>query len=392
MRKMKKILALMLSVSTIISTMTALSSVAFADGKPTVRVEVKDPAVEGYSIDAKTGYTPYVVNYYISNFGMDAKICDKDTALAAISMKITPSDASKIEETSWKAAARTGKNKKANGQYGDEIADFKDPQLMELNNGIAVFSWYGKQIDPYDWERESGNEEKKFFSNIVYVDSNSSVTLTINEINIELCEYDGFLTSLLKVSKYSESKVEVSGDAVEGVITLGKASVAVTGVSVNAATTMVVGGTQQATATVTPADATNKAVTWSSSAEDVATVDQNGNITAKKAGTVTITATSQADTTKSDSVTITVSPAGPVITVDSVKGMSTDKKAAAWGLKIENFNSNKDYEATFTDGSKTEKINIPFANVTGELTVQRIIILKSDSAMGDGVTLDVVCK
>ena len=49
--------------------------------------------------------------------------------------------------------------------------------------------------------------------------------------------------------------------------------------------------TYQLTATVSPTSAHNKSVTWSSSNESVATVDQNGLVTAKSLGTATITAT-----------------------------------------------------------------------------------------------------
>ena len=51
------------------------------------------------------------------------------------------------------------------------------------------------------------------------------------------------------------------------------------------------GGTRRLTATVLPADATNKAVTWSSSSASVATVDSSGNVTAVGNGSAVITAT-----------------------------------------------------------------------------------------------------
>ena len=57
---------------------------------------------------------------------------------------------------------------------------------------------------------------------------------------------------------------------------------------------------------VLPNNATNKEVTWTSSKEDVATVDENGKVTALKMGTATITATSKDDTTKKGSSVITV--------------------------------------------------------------------------------------
>ena len=70
-------------------------------------------------------------------------------------------------------------------------------------------------------------------------------------------------------------------------------TVAVTGVSLNASSgELTVNGQTTLTATVVPANATNKAVTWTSSAPTVATV-VNGVVTALKAGTAVITATTE---------------------------------------------------------------------------------------------------
>jgi uncharacterized protein YjdB len=83
--------------------------------------------------------------------------------------------------------------------------------------------------------------------------------------------------------------------------------VAVTGVTVGPATsTGAVGSTVQLTATVAPAGATGKKVTWSSSDNTVATVDVRGLVTRLKVGTATITATSQDDATKTGTSVITV--------------------------------------------------------------------------------------
>ena len=51
------------------------------------------------------------------------------------------------------------------------------------------------------------------------------------------------------------------------------------------------GGNETLTATVTPNEATNKTVIWTSSDETIATVDDNGNVTAIAVGTATIIAT-----------------------------------------------------------------------------------------------------
>ena len=67
------------------------------------------------------------------------------------------------------------------------------------------------------------------------------------------------------------------------------------------------GETGQLIATVTPDDADNKNVIWSSSDEDIATVNQNGMVTAIKEGTTTITVTTE-DGGKTATCTVVVIP------------------------------------------------------------------------------------
>lgn len=85
----------------------------------------------------------------------------------------------------------------------------------------------------------------------------------------------------------------------------------VTGIDVTAKnnkTEIAPGKNTTVTAAVTPADATRQIVKWTSSNEDVATVNPNGTVVAKKGaeGTVTITATSTDGSNVTGSVKITV--------------------------------------------------------------------------------------
>ncbi|RYP99140.1 alpha-amylase [Bifidobacterium pseudolongum subsp. globosum] len=76
------------------------------------------------------------------------------------------------------------------------------------------------------------------------------------------------------------------------------------------------GASKQLSATVSPSNATDRAVSWVSSNATVATVSTNGTVKALKAGTVTITATAGG---KSASVTVTVTKqSDPVVPVSSV--------------------------------------------------------------------------
>ena len=70
---------------------------------------------------------------------------------------------------------------------------------------------------------------------------------------------------------------------------------------------LAISNTIQLTANVSPSNATNKSVTWTSSNETVASVDANGIVTGKTAGSATITASStDGSNIKSNSVSVTV--------------------------------------------------------------------------------------
>ncbi|KFL15568.1 cytosolic protein [Geobacillus stearothermophilus] len=70
--------------------------------------------------------------------------------------------------------------------------------------------------------------------------------------------------------------------------------------------TMNVGKEQRIPVAIEPADATNKTLAWTSSDPSVASVDQNGMVTARKPGTVTITVRATDGSNVQESATITV--------------------------------------------------------------------------------------
>ena len=101
------------------------------------------------------------------------------------------------------------------------------------------------------------------------------------------------------------------------------------------------GETAQLTATVKPDNATNKNVTWSSSAPNVATVDSSGKVTAVAPGTATITVTTaDGGFTATCAVTVRpdIPPANPNyrITVEATQGgaVTTDPTAAKAGTTV----------------------------------------------------------
>ena len=91
-------------------------------------------------------------------------------------------------------------------------------------------------------------------------------------------------------------------------------AVTVTGVTLNKTDLMLeIGGSETLTATVAPADATNKNVTWKSSDATVATVDDNGKVTGVAAGEATITVTTE-EGGKTATCRVTVSATSVAVT------------------------------------------------------------------------------
>jgi len=84
--------------------------------------------------------------------------------------------------------------------------------------------------------------------------------------------------------------------------------VSVTGISLNETSSeLIIGDSLTLTATITPEDATNKEVVWSSSDENIASVSEDGVVTANDVGTAIITVTT-VDSAKRAECTVTVDP------------------------------------------------------------------------------------
>ena len=120
----------------------------------------------------------------------------------------------------------------------------------------------------------------------------------------------------------SASGVGVISSAATLTVQAKPASVPVTDVSLDKGTiSLFTGESETLTAMVVPVTATDKSVTWSSDKPEVATVE-NGEVTAKAAGTATITVTTQ-DGGKTDTCTVKVT--------DPVYDMTTDTTALNFG-------------------------------------------------------------
>lgn len=108
-----------------------------------------------------------------------------------------------------------------------------------------------------------------------------------------VCPYSSSSSSNKSSSSSNKKSQTKSTTTTKTQTTTVPANVAVTGIQINEnIKSLKVGENKLLTATITPSNATDKNITWKSSNESIATISSSGEVVAKKAGTVDITATS----------------------------------------------------------------------------------------------------
>ena len=167
-------------------------------------------------------------------------------------------------------------------------------------------------------------------------------------------------------------------------------AVDVTGVSLNKdSLTLNVGGSEQLTATVTPDNATNKNVTWTSNKPTVAEVRDDGTVTAKADGNATITVTT-VDGGKTETCNVTVNPVNVPVT-----GVSLDKTSLMLIL-----GKSKQLTATVTPSSGTNNVTWSSDDETvakvsndGNVTANKAgtATITAIATLADGTSVQAVC-
>ena len=200
----------------------------------------------------------------------------------------------------------------------------------------------------------------------------------------------------IEVTTNALSKVKITGNGgdngsrtfkvfdVKVYIVVASAPIAVEGVSLNAdEATMAVGATYNLTATVTPNGADNPAVTWSSNPTSVATVSDNGVVTAVAAGDAVVTVTTVdggfTDTFIAHVVEVNYGSESSPLTVEEARA-TLDVSGAATSLQklwvygevySSSYNSQyQDYTLWLksSDGSENEYFEIYSGSVTAAIT------------------------
>lgn len=124
-------------------------------------------------------------------------------------------------------------------------------------------------------------------------------------------------------------------------------------------TSISVGNSETLTATVAPENAANKALTWASSDEDVATVAPDGTVTAVKAGAATITATATDGSGKSATCKVTVTDGTTPSQPGGSTGGSSGGSSSDGGGGSSSTTPTKPETSTKPDGTKVETVTKP---------------------------------
>ena len=185
--------------------------------------------------------------------------------------------------------------------------------------------------------------------------TNKEVTWESSDAGVAAVSKDGVVTAK-KAGKATivVKAADESGKYASCVVTVTEVKKEVTGVTLNKSSlNLGVGGSEVLSATVLPADATNKQVTWLSSTPSVATVSQSGVVTGVKEGTTQISVIT-ADGSKTAICSVTVSGQAqtePGTQTGGIIDPATGKTAAATfsGMEIE-----LDYTSTAYNGSDKE--------------------------------------
>lgn len=190
------------------------------------------------------------------------------------------------------------------------------PDLIGLNNNTPVTNTDHKEDDPKDIEllniyfQETEKEIKvndSFNIKVVYSPSNATnkkLTWTSSNSSVVTVNEDGTVTAktegeaTISATSYNNKTAAIK-------IKVSKNTIDVTKISItNGDSKVDAGKTLQLNISITPSNATNKNITWTSSDASIATVSDSGLVKGIKAGNVTITAKSINGKTSSIKVTV----------------------------------------------------------------------------------------
>ena len=156
--------------------------------------------------------------------------------------------------------------------------------------------------------------------------TNKAVSYASSNTDVATVDGNGQVTAVASGTANIEVTTEDGGKTATSTVTVTAKQIPVTGVTLDKPTlSLQVGATETLNATVEPNDASYKAVGFTSSDDTVATVDNDGLVTAVAPGTADITVESIADGSKTAKCTLTVTE--PVSEPENVQVETTEDSA-----------------------------------------------------------------
>ena len=133
-------------------------------------------------------------------------------------------------------------------------------------------------------------EQMRLTATLLPVGVDAELTWSSSDDGIAVVGEDGTVTAVAEGEAVITVKTVDGGHTAECTVTVEKPAVPATGVTLDRTeATLKIGDVLTLTATVTPYDATDKSVTWSSSDDEIAVVDEDGTVTAVAEGEAVIT-------------------------------------------------------------------------------------------------------
>ncbi len=243
--------------------------------------------------DIQTEYTLYYQAVEISNTDYDQMLQTKNTGeqeLENIKDEAnTLSEECENLKTIFDEAAKTYIEKLDGNVTGTELEEAETAYETAKTNYLNKVDEYNSKADEYNTKAEEFNAKIKELTP-GYIEENWIETED-GSFSVDISQFSGNKAFAMWVKLvtsdgtiiYDQGTYMISGTKVE--------SIEVEGISLDRTIlTLQEGSSYTLTAVITPADATNKSITWTSDNENVATVS-NGRVVAKSSGTATITAT-----------------------------------------------------------------------------------------------------
>lgn len=270
-------------------------------------------------------------------------------------------------------------------------------------SGSTITATEGTSYDVYELLKITGNDSAKADINVESADES-------------IVSVDGKKITAVKIGKTKLTATETNTDlkATVDVEVIAK-TIAVTGITLDKEEANIkTGETLQLTATIAPADASEKAVSWSValpeakmkevSPEDIATVDNKGLVTAKSAGKVVVTAkTKDGDFTASTSITVENVPVATIsISPDPIEIVGNEEVQLEAKIEPENAtNKAVTWSLEFNNGARINAIAIPsdYATIdpqtgviTGKLGSEGDIYAVATAKDGSGISAKLPVK